>query len=283
VIWRGGRSSAGARAILSHTGSLASSVAVWDAMVKQAGAIGTKSIDETLDIVMAMEHTRHPTGRGPALIAMTGGQSVAIADQFQNAGFDVPGLSDKSYAELAEFFMTVGGSYRNPFDAASTIGRETDNLRRILEILADDAAIDGGVGIEMGVGRGPGGAGDPMERLNGQLDLLDEYRQRSRPVVLMMMTALGREHRAVRARITPAHEGCGTPASTAGSPSRVCWTLRARAAVNVAGGGGEACLGELREIVRSPSVPPSRTPRSGDAEHHQALDVAPIGLDARWV
>ncbi|MCC6236746.1 MAG: CoA-binding protein, partial [Dehalococcoidia bacterium] len=69
IIWRGGRSSAGAQAVLSHTGSLASSVAVWDAMVKQAGAIGTKSIDETIDIVMAMEHTRRPTGRGPALIA----------------------------------------------------------------------------------------------------------------------------------------------------------------------------------------------------------------------
>lgn len=210
VIWRGGRSDAGARAILSHTGSLASSVAVWDAMVKQAGAIGTKSIDETLDIVMAMEHTQRPTGRGPALIAMTGGQSVAIADQFQNAGFDVPGLSDRSYAELAEFFMTIGGSYRNPFDAASTIGRETDNLRRILEILADDPAIDGGVGIEMGVGRGPGG-GDPMERLNAQLDLLDEYRKKTgEPIVLMMMEGSAGASNAeavVRARIHAGSRG----------------------------------------------------------------------------
>lgn len=196
---------------MSHTGSLASSVAVWDAMVKQAGAIGTKSIDETLDIVQAMEHTLRPTGRGPALIAMTGGQSVAIADQFQSAGFDVPGLSDKSYAELGEFFMTIGGSYRNPFDAASTIGRETDNLRRILEILADDPAIDGGVGIEIGVGRGPGGTGDPMERLNGQLDLLDEYRKTTgEPVVLMMMEGSAGASNAegvVRARIHAGSRG----------------------------------------------------------------------------
>ncbi len=211
IIWRGGRSSAGAQAVLSHTGSLASSVAVWDAMVKQAGAIGTKSIDETIDIVMAMEHTQRPTGRGPALIAMTGGQSVAIADQFQNAGFDVPALSEASYAQLAEFFMTIGGSYRNPFDAASTIGRETDNLRRILEILADDPAIDGGVAIEMGVGRGPGGTGDPMERLNRQLDLLDEYRQKTgEPIVLMMMEGSAGASSAeavVRARIHAGSRG----------------------------------------------------------------------------
>ncbi len=211
IIWRGGRSSAGARAVLSHTGSLASSVAVWDAMVKQAGAIGTTSIDETLDIVMAMEHTQRPTGRGPALIAMTGGQSVAIADQFQNAGFDVPALSEHSYAQLAEFFMTIGGSYRNPFDAASTIGRETDNLRRILEILAEDPAIDGGVAIEMGVGRGPGGTGDPMERLNNQLDLLEAYRQQTgEPIVLMMMEGSAGASNAeavVRARIHAGSRG----------------------------------------------------------------------------
>jgi acyl-CoA synthetase (NDP forming) len=211
VIWRGGRSNAGARAILSHTGSLASSVAVWDAMVKQAGAIGTKSLDETLDIVQAFEHTSRPTGRGPALIAMTGGQSVAIADQFQYAGFDVPGLSDKSYAELAEFFMTIGGSYRNPFDAASTIGRETDNLRRILEILAEDDAIDGDTAIEMGVGRGPGGDSDPMERLNGQLDLLEAYRQKTgEPILLMMMEGSAGASSAeavVRARIHASGRG----------------------------------------------------------------------------
>ena len=190
VVWRGGRSAAGARAIQSHTGSLASEVAVWDAMVKQAGAIGTRSIDETLDAVAALEHTNAPVDRGIALIAMTGGQSVAITDQFQYAGFDVPGLSEASYAKLSEFFTVIGGSYRNPFDAASTIGRESDNLAKILEILAEDEAITGGVAIELSVrgpGPGPGGATNGTSRLDTMLDLLDAYRQRTgEPVVTMI-------------------------------------------------------------------------------------------------
>jgi acyl-CoA synthetase (NDP forming) len=186
IVWRGGRSAVGARAIQSHTGSLASSVAVWDAMVKQAGAIGARSVDETLDTVVAFEHTTRPSRRGMALIAMTGGQSVAITDQFQYAGFDVPQLSDRSYEQLSEFFMTIGGSYRNPFDAASTIGRETENLGKILEILAIDDAIDGGVAIEIGTG-GPRGADDGHARLDGMLDLLEAYRQNTgEPVVAMM-------------------------------------------------------------------------------------------------
>jgi acyl-CoA synthetase (NDP forming) len=189
VVWRGGRSPAGARAIQSHTGSLASEVAVWDAMVKQAGAIGTRSIDETLDTVAAIAHTSAPAERGIALIAMTGGQSVAISDQFQGSGFDVPRLSDASYAKLAEFFTVIGGAYGNPFDAASTIGRESDNLAKILEILAEDGAIDGGVAIELsarGPGPGPGGQ-NGTRRLDTMLDLLDGYRQRTgQPVVAMI-------------------------------------------------------------------------------------------------
>jgi len=187
VLWRGGRSPAGARAIQSHTGSLASAVAVWDAMVHQAGAIGTRSIDETLDVAAALHFTNEPASRGIALIAMTGGQSVAITDQFQYTGFDVPQLSEASYAKLAAFFTVIGGSYRNPFDAASTIGRESENLAKILEILAEDDAIDGGVAIELSA-RGPGPqGGDGMKRLDGMLDLLEAYRQRTgEPVIAMI-------------------------------------------------------------------------------------------------
>ena len=68
--------------------------------------------------------------------------------------------------------MTIGGSYRNPFDAASTIGRETENLAKILEILAEDEAIDGGVAIELGAR----GFDEHPERLAGMLDRLDQYR-----------------------------------------------------------------------------------------------------------
>jgi acyl-CoA synthetase (NDP forming) len=183
IIWRGGRSRRGAQAVRSHTASLASNDKVWDAVLKQTNTISAGTIDEALDALAALVYTRKPRGRGIALIATTGGQSVAITDQFERAGFEIPELSAKSYERLSEFFVTIGGSYRNPFDAASTIGRETDNLRKILEIIADDSAIDAGVAIEMG---GRGGDGE-NERLNAQLDLLDAYRDKTGlPVIVTM-------------------------------------------------------------------------------------------------
>jgi hypothetical protein len=109
---------------------------------------------------------------------------VAITDQFERFGFTVPELSQASYDRFAEFFMTVGGSYRNPFDAASTIRSEAENLQKILEILADEPIITGGVALEF---RSRGY--DKPEDLDEILDILDDYRTKTnQPVVLIMPT-----------------------------------------------------------------------------------------------
>src|SRR5690606_1395430 len=126
IIWRGGRTQAGAKAAQSHTASLASDDAIWDALLRQAGAIAADSLEEALDALQCIVGLPRSSQRDLALIAMTGGQSVAITDQFEKGGFGVPELEQKSYDRLGEFFVTIGGSFRNPFDAASTIGRETD-------------------------------------------------------------------------------------------------------------------------------------------------------------
>ena len=183
VLWRGGRSEAGARAVQSHTASLASSTAVWDAMLRQTGAIGVGSLDEAVDVTAALVHTTRPRGRGIALIGMNGGQAVALTDQFSHQGFDVPALSQASYDRLAEFFVAVGSSYRNPFDASSTIRREDDNLQKILEVIAEDGAIDAGVAIELGARDLDK---DPAE-MNSILELLNGYRDKTGQPVLALM------------------------------------------------------------------------------------------------
>ena len=145
VIWKGGQTSAGQRATRSHTASLATASATWDAMIKQTGAIPATNGDEVIDVIQALVHSAPPQGRRLALMAMTGGQSVAISDAFGRVGLEVPELADNSYEQLAEFFNVIGGSYRNPFDMANTIGRagDADNLRKMMDILAEDPNIDG--------------------------------------------------------------------------------------------------------------------------------------------
>src|SRR3972149_4211454 len=47
VVWKGGMTSAGSRAVYSHTASLASAPAIWDAAMRQAGVVQTENLHET--------------------------------------------------------------------------------------------------------------------------------------------------------------------------------------------------------------------------------------------
>ncbi|MEX0784897.1 MAG: CoA-binding protein [Dehalococcoidia bacterium] len=144
VVWKGGQTSAGARATMSHTGSLAAPQAVWDGMMRQSGAIQTNSLDETIDAMQLLLKTKRPPagGRRMALLAQTGGQSVSITDAFAKAGFEIPRFSDETYSQLGEFFNIVGGSYQNPLDMAGTIQGNMETLDKILRIVDADPNID---------------------------------------------------------------------------------------------------------------------------------------------
>jgi acyl-CoA synthetase (NDP forming) len=151
VVWKGGMTNAGSRAVYSHTASLATAPAIWDAAMRQAGVVQTDGLDETIDAVKALVHARPTTGRRMGLIAMTGGQSVVITDAFEREGLEVPLLTAASYEKLSAFFNIIGGSYRNPLDAGGTIGMGfvPGNLQKLFDILEEDENVDA-VAMEVG-------------------------------------------------------------------------------------------------------------------------------------
>ena len=151
VVWKGGVTAAGSRAVYSHTASLATSPAIWDAAMRQAGVVQTDNLDETIDAVNALVYAKPTTGRRMGLVAMTGGQSVVITDAFERAGLEVPLLTASSYEKLASFFNIIGGSYRNPLDAGGTIGMGfvPGNLQKLLDILEEDENVDA-IAMEVG-------------------------------------------------------------------------------------------------------------------------------------
>ncbi len=200
VVWKGGRTEAGARAIFSHTAALASEARTWDAAMRQAGALSVDSIEEMVDVVKGLLYM--PAAIGPAsggrpgigkrvgLIAMTGGQSVVIADAFAQAGLEVPLLSAASYEKLSSFFNIIGGSYRNPLDAGGTLamGFRVDNLQRMLDILDEDPNIDA-IAIETGVAYLARRGALHSSLLNSLLDVLSGHMERSRKPFLLILQA----------------------------------------------------------------------------------------------
>lgn len=141
VIWKGGQTEAGTRATASHTGSLAESMLIWRAVMRQTGAIEVDSLEEMVDTIKALLYVQPTSRDGAALISMTGGQSVVTTDAFAKVGLQVPMLTNRSYERLSQFFNIVGGSYRNPIDMGSNweAGEQTSE---ILEILEADPHID---------------------------------------------------------------------------------------------------------------------------------------------
>ncbi len=152
VIWKVCRSADGYRSIASQTGSLAISQAIWDAAVKQCGAIQVQNMEELIDTLAALLYLPPVRGNRVGITGGSGGQSVALSDAFAEAGLTVPELTQKSYDEFATFFKLVGGSYRNPIDTGM-FNRES--TRRIIEILDRDANIDNLVFLQWYIGRFP--------------------------------------------------------------------------------------------------------------------------------
>ena len=139
VVWKGGRTEEGGRAIASHTGSLAMPQVIWDAAVRQCGAISVTNLNELIDTTKALLYFPPVHGDRVAMVVGGGGLAVSSADECAEAGLRLPSLTRESYDELATFFSLVGGYYNNPIDIGNDNRKE---IKRIMGILERDANID---------------------------------------------------------------------------------------------------------------------------------------------
>ncbi|MFC1954901.1 CoA-binding protein [Chloroflexota bacterium] len=168
VIWKGGRTEDGSRAIASHTGSLAISRVVWDAAVKQNGGVKVSGTEELVDTLKALLYLSPVHGDRVGIAGGSGGQSVTSADIFSEAGLRVPMLTQESYNELATFFIMAGASYRNPIDPENN----RKDIRRIMEILDHDTNIDNLVMVYTT-------RRDSPDQIHNQIDVMTDLREKT--------------------------------------------------------------------------------------------------------
>jgi len=201
VIWKGGETEEGERAVASHTGSLAGSQAIWDIAVRQCGAVKVSSMEELVDTLKALLYLPPVRGNKVGIAGGSGGQSVAIADAFAKAGLKVPLLTQESYEELATFFSLVGAGYRNPIDLGSNRTEE----RRIMEILERDTNIDNLVlltGARWGI----------IETPKSDFDLMDYIKQKSSKPVMAVVAFSTPEEMQSTGEATQQFQERGVPA-----------------------------------------------------------------------
>jgi acyl-CoA synthetase (NDP forming) len=146
VVWKGGKTEAGAQAATSHTGSLASSAAIWSAMLKQAGALEVHSLDELTDTLLIFQQLGNWQGTRAAIIGGLadggGGNSVAAGDACMENGLKIPPLSLETKQELCKLLGEVGSILNNPVDVSQAQFRGPATLFQAIDLVARDTAID---------------------------------------------------------------------------------------------------------------------------------------------
>ena len=139
ILLKGGLTRAGSRAADSHTGSLAGSAQVWDALSRQVGTLSVETLQEMEDLLVTFRFLPRPEGRGVAIIGVGGGSSVLTADMAERLGLEVPALPDELQAELRQFTPVAGTSVRNPLD---TVGiRARDHFLKTVRLVASSPDI----------------------------------------------------------------------------------------------------------------------------------------------
>jgi acyl-CoA synthetase (NDP forming) len=141
IIWKGGLTKGGARAVASHTGSLAGEEMVWDGLFRQTGAIMVNSLNELIDTALAFLYLPTYPGRRLTVIGGGGGIGVAAADACERAGLSVPLFSLELQRKLATMVPPVGASTRNPVDVASPLPLPSV-LRSVLETVLHEGGVD---------------------------------------------------------------------------------------------------------------------------------------------
>lgn len=118
VILKVGRTAAGQKVALAHTGSVAGDDAVVDAALRQCGVTRVGSLEELL--VTAGMFARYPplTGRRMGVVTTSGGACDIIADSADDAGIDLPDFSADTKIFL-DGYLPSFASVRNPLDGAA--------------------------------------------------------------------------------------------------------------------------------------------------------------------
>ncbi len=140
IVLKSGRSSAGAKAAASHTGSMAGEGAIYDAAFSRAGIVRVDTIEALFDCAELVAKQPAHKGSGLAVITNAGGPGVMAADALASFGLEPVSLRPETIKELDEFLPSFW-SRGNPIDI---LGDATpERYRRAVEVCVSAPEIKG--------------------------------------------------------------------------------------------------------------------------------------------
>jgi acetate---CoA ligase (ADP-forming) len=154
LVIKSGRTAAGAQAAASHTGSLAGSEAVYDAIFAQSGIIRVQSIDELFDFAIAFAYKNEnalgkmrrkvPGGNRVAIVTNAGGPGIVATDMTVVSGLELAKFSADTI-EALESHLPITANVHNPVDIIGDAAQ--DRYENALNAVIRDEGVDGALVI----------------------------------------------------------------------------------------------------------------------------------------
>jgi len=142
VVFKVGKSAAGMQAAISHTGAMAGSDRLYDALFAQVGIIRAHQFSDFLDIPIALGTGRTLPAKRVAILTSTGGAGTLVADSLGEKGFELP-VPDAITAEKLAL-LDLGDQAvldRNPIDV-TLAGLQPNILKGAIKALVESDSYD---------------------------------------------------------------------------------------------------------------------------------------------
>jgi len=141
IIMKVGRSEAGAKASVSHTGSLAGADDVYQAVFSQNGILRAENLDELFDLAVLAKSSRRPPGKRAQVLSISGAAGILMADAGSELGLEFPDLSAATKDALKKI-MPPFAALTNPMDVTAEAVARPSLFRAAAEVVLADPNVD---------------------------------------------------------------------------------------------------------------------------------------------
>lgn len=139
IVIKSGNTDAGARAVSSHTGTLAGSAKAYDAAFKQAGIIRANNTRDLFNYATAFSYQPLPKGKKVVIITNAGGPGIMATDECDKSNIFLASLGKETIDSLKEFLPEASNFY-NPVDILGDA--LADRYKKTLEVIVKDSNVD---------------------------------------------------------------------------------------------------------------------------------------------
>ena len=140
-VWKVGNSETGKIAAASHTANLSAGYEMYRTAFSCGGYVELNDVSDLVDMASAFSSPFRPRGNRVAVISISGGAGVLLADVCEALGLQLPALSEATLEQLRTLLPGFS-SLLNPIDVTAQIFNDFSVFNKVVSAVGNDPGID---------------------------------------------------------------------------------------------------------------------------------------------